>query len=275
MEGPNNKKVHTDQYVICSHGKKEKEYPFQACSDGKFTEMELVEFKKALETDNLRFPTRKQTNAKLSDIHALIEHQWTETDIQAKLDRSNAMKTKFLNYGRDRIIRRRDEAASRGDDAVVAKCNQELAAYDGANAAAKTNGPSKKDLQQERLAQLNKQNRKINSEEVRKAQLASKRAEQKARDEAIAKAKKRDAEKAAAAKNGSLAIPDDLFGDGSDISRAGTPGLSAAGTPKRGMSRAGTPMNGVKPERKLGEFKKKHLDDDLMAGMDLGIDIDI
>ena len=279
MDGQNGKKVYTDQYVMCGQGKKEKEYAFQACSDSNFTETELAEFKNALATDNLRLPLRKQTEAKLDDIHALFEHQWTEADIQAKIDKSNAMRTKYLTFGRDRIIRRRDEAASRGDDAVVARCNSELATYDaggGTKAESKPGAPNKH-AQQERLAQLNRQNRKLNSEEVRKAQLAQKRQEQKARDEAIAKAAKK-AEEAKAKAAASLQVPDDLFGDVSDASRQGTPGLGGSAAPKV-SSRAGTPMNGVggaaEKKKKFGQFRKKNMDDDVIAGMDLGIEIDI
>jgi len=276
MDGPNGKKIPTDQYVVCGQGKKEKEYPFQACSDSKFTEGEFAEFRNALSADGIRFPNKRQIDHKLADIHALLEHQWTEEDIQSKINKSNTMRVKHLSFGRDRIIKRRDEANSRGDDAVVARCNQELATYDAGGPKPESKAgasPANKHAQQERLAQLNRQNRKLNSEEVRKAQIANKRAEQKARDEAIARQRKSEAEKAAsAAKNSSLAIPDDLFGDASDISRAGTPG---AISPKKGMSRAGTPATGVPEKKKFGQFRKKNLDDDVIAGMDLGIEIDI
>lgn len=281
MDGPNNKKIYTDQYVVCGQGKKEKEYPFQACSDSKFTEGEFAEFRNALSADGVRFPTRTQIGRKLDDIHALLDHQWTDEDIQNRLNKDKAMRAKHMNFGRDRIIRRRDEAASRGDDTVVARCNQELAAYDagGPKPDLKVGvAPNNRHAQQERLAQLNRQNRKLNSEEVRKAQIATKRAEQKAREEGIARQRKLEEEKvaAAAAKSSSLAVPDDLFGDASDISRAGTPGVSGNGTPKKGPSRAGTPANGGAAEKKkFGQFRKKNLDDDVIAGMDLGIEIDI
>ena len=273
MEGAMGKKVYTNQYVLAGQGKKEKEYPFTACSDGQFSEAEFADFRGALAAEIVRFPKKSFTAGKLGDIHALLNHQWTDKDIEEKLKKANAMKDDYLNYGRNRIIKRRDEAASRGDDTVVAKCEQELAAYDAGGSAKvepKTNAPSKL-AQQERLSELNRQNRKRNTEEVRKAQLAAKRAEQKHREEAIARAKKAEAEKKAAAGNGNLAIPDDLFGDASDLSRAGTPGPM---TPNRISSRAGTPAaNGEK--KKFGQFRKKAVDDDVIAGMDLGIDIDV
>lgn len=269
MEGANGKTFVTDQYAVVAHGKAEKEWPFIACSDSSFTETEFERYKTALSTDNLRLPSKKSLVTKLDDIHALLEYQWTDEDIQRKINRTNALQAKFATYGRDKIQKRRDEAASRGDEATVAKCDQELAAL-GSSAvtkatvaanAAKQNG--KPVAQQERLAALNRANRKANSEDVRKAQLAEKRIIQKAREEAAAKAK-REAE---AAKQKLLSVPDDLFGDGSDISRAGTP---ANGTPTGN----GTPVNGGS-KKTLGGFKKKVKEEDVIADMDLGIDIDI
>lgn len=126
------------------------------------------------------------------------------------------------------------------------------------------------------LDALNRANRKANIEEVRRALVAEKKAEQKARALAAVKkqadeAAKKAAEEAAAVK-ASLKVPganmDDLF-DGSDASRANTP-VGGASTPKR--SRAGTPL---KERKSIATFKKRTLDDDVIASMDLGIEIDI
>lgn len=272
MEGPNGKAFYTDQYVLVAHGKAEKEWPLNSCSDQKITDAEFDRYKRALATDSLRVPARKVLLSKLNDIHALLEHQWTEDDIQKKINRTRAMHDKFATHGRDKILSRRNEAATRGDDAAVAKLDAELAAMDGNGHArplpngAKSGAPNKAIQQQERLAALNKANRKANTENIRKAQVAEKRVQQQARDEAIAKARLRDAE---IAKNKLLAVPgkdDDLFG--SDVSRAGTP-VNGKGTP-----RSGTPIGGG-VKKTLGGFKKKAMEEDAIAAMDLGIDIDI
>ncbi|KAH0292932.1 hypothetical protein M436DRAFT_60324 [Aureobasidium namibiae CBS 147.97] len=270
MEGLNGKPFVTDQYAVVAHGKAEKEWPFIACSDSSFTEAEFERFKAAQSADSLRLPSKKALVAKLDDIHSLLEYQWTDEDIQRKINRTNALQAKFANYGREKIEKRREEAASRGDDTTVAKCDAELAALGSGSGAAKAaqaaanaakqNG---KLAQQERLAALNRANRKANSEDVRKAQLAEKRVLQKAREEAAAKAR-REAE---AAKEKLLAVPDDLFGDASDISRTGTPANGTSGT--------STPINEKLKKTTLGGFKKKPKDEDIIADMDLGIDIDI
>lgn len=275
MEGPNGKLFVTDQYALVAHGKSEKEWPFISCSDGKFTEPEFERYKRALAADSIRLPPKKHLLQKLHDIHALLDHKWTEQDIQTKIDRQAALQAKFAAHGRERLVKRREEAAARGDDTVVAKLDQEIALLDGgasarlAASAAKQNTPNKGAQQQERLAALNRANRKANSEDIRKAQIAEKRAQYKARDEAIAKAKQREAE---AAKAKLLNPGDDLFGDGSDISRTATP-ANGNGTPKKGPSGTSTPLNASK--KTLGGFRKKALDEDVIASMDLGIDIDI
>ncbi|KAI5208240.1 hypothetical protein E4T39_01589 [Aureobasidium subglaciale] len=276
MEGLNGKPFVTDQYAVVAHGKAEKEWPFVACSDSSFTETEFERFKAALSTDSLRLPSKKALVAKLDDIHSLLEYQWTDEDIQRKINRTNALQSKFANYGREKIEKRREEAASRGDDTTVAKCDAELAALGSGSGAAAAKAAAQaagangakatgKLAQQERLAALNRANRKANTEDIRKAQLAEKRVLQKAREEAAAKA--RSAAEAAKAKT--LAVPDDLFGDASDISRSGTP---ANGAISAGNS---TPIENKLKKTTLGAFKKKPKDEDIIADMDLGIDIDI
>lgn len=306
MEGQNGINFMTDQYAIVAHGKAVKEWPFVACSDSKFTEVfwlnyvsphiylhhqaEYEKYQRTLKTDNLKPPTRKQLIEKLDGIHKLLNRSWTEEDISYKLNRQN-------KYAADAI---RTSAASSQNAAAIAK--------------ASSKGPSQAD----RLAALNKANRKANADEVRKAQIAVKKAEAVARAAAAAKHAKLEAEAAAAAAAGGkesnntltannlLAVPgtttakgsakstssagnlDDLF-DGSNTSRGGTPGTM---TPKMNpISRSSTPMNGQQQqqqtkingvEKKGGvggnlstTFRKRNMDDDLIASLDLGIEIDI
>lgn len=264
METDTGKPFVTDQYALLAHGKAEKEWPFIACSDSTFTEAELDKYKRALATDNIRIPQRKFLHAKCDDINALLKHSWTESEISNKVARKNAMWKKFATQGREKLVKRRDEAAARGDDVVVARLEQELAAMDAGGSGRlgpTASKPNRALAQQERLAALNKANRKANTEEVRKAQMAEKRAQQKAREEAIAKARLRDSE---AAKK-LLAPGDDLFGEASDISRTGTPANGANPVSK-------PPLNGSKT---LGGLRKKAMDDEVIASMDLGIDIQI
>lgn len=260
---------------MVAHGKKEREYPFAACSDSRFTGSEFEEFKETVKEDGVRFPTRRQTDDKLAGLKAMVQHRWTDADIESKMDRVKLMRNTYMDFHRERINRRREEAIKRGDDATVANCNRDLASLESSGAVGKATiaTPIKKDNQQARLAELNKANRKTNSEEVRKALVAENVAKQKARQAALKKHKEEEERKALAASQNGLKVPgadDDLFGSASDISRAGTP---ANGTPRR--SRAGTPLNGTKEKKAFGQFTRKKMDDEVIAGLDLGIDIDI
>lgn len=113
-----------------------------------------------------------------------------------------------------------------------------------------------------RVAELNRKNRLAEAERVRKVQLEQqreKKIEQRkaaARKKAEEEAKKAQAE--AAAKSSTLEV-DALF-DGDGSSRGTTP----------------KPQDKPKPEKKgLATFRKPKMDDDILASMDFGVDIEI
>ena len=259
--------------------------------------------------ESLPLPTRPFLLSKLQDINTLLDHTWTEEEIQLKLKRSGVLQTRFAAFERNQVLRHRKEAEDRGDEAGVAKCDAELVVLDGPKLAFGTslNGnPSKAPVstgpnEQERLAILNRNNRKQNQQEVRKAQQAERKAEalnQAAieRGEAVANPFARVKTRAKThydVKKDSLVPPksiqglDELFeGGNSDRSRAGTP-LNPTGTntplkvptPKVGMSRSGTPLltkrDSGEKKRGIPTIRKRNMDDDLIAALDMGIEIDI
>ena len=266
--------------------------------------------------ESLPIPTKSFLISKIENINNLLNHRFTEDEIQQKLRRSGVLQNRFASIERIQINNRRNEAEARGDEAAIAKCDAELAALDGPKLAFGTslNGSPRKapavtaPSQQERLAILNRANRKANQQEVRKAQQAERKAEAAVqaaveRGEAAANPFARVKTRAKVhydVKNDSLAPPapavsqvlDELFEGNSDRSRAGTP-LSTRGTntplkvgtpkriatPKAGTSRAGTPLLTKQDsgEKKVGipTIRKRNMDDDLIAAMDLGIEIDI
>lgn len=260
-------------------------------------------------------PTRSFLLSKLEDINTLLDHSWTEDEIQQKLKRSGVLQTRFAAFERNQILRHRKEADDRGDEAAIAKCDAELAALEGPKLAFGTSlnaSPRKVPVatgptEQERLAILNRNNRKQNQQDVRKAQQAERKAEalnQAAieRGEAVANPFARVKTRAKFhydVRNAALAPPpstqglDELFeGGNSDRSRAGTPlnpsGTNTplkvptpkrVGTPMTGMSRSGTPLltkrDSGEKKRGIPTIRKRNMDDDLIAAMDLGIEIDI
>ena len=247
--------------------------------------------------DNLALPTKPYLISKIGDINSLINHRFTDAEIQEKLRRSGVLKTKYARLERPALIKRREEAEARGDEKAIAELDAEIAAIDGPKLAFGTSlqkaapkptntGPS----QQERLAALNRANRKANTHDVRKAQQAERKAEALARKaiergEAVqnpfARVKTRakihydiSGNTLAPPKTTTHAI-DDLFEDKSkDNSRAGTPSSVRSTTPMR----SGTPNFQRSPPVVKGQLPKigtRNMDDEIIASMDLGIDIEI
>ena len=236
-------------------------------------------------------PTKPFLVGKIDDINAVVNHSFTEEELQEKLRRSGALRTRFAPLDRTGIINRRRAAEERGDEAAVAKCDAELSTLNGpklkygtflVNPKAQPTAPAEL-TQQERLAELNRINRKKNSEDVRKAQLAERKAARIAREavergEALQNpfARVKTYAKTHHDVNETLAPHRARQNANSrDISRAGTP--AAASTPKlepekkqdfpsprQKFTASGMPMIG-----------NRNMDDEIIAAMDLGIDIEI
>lgn len=249
-------------------------------------------------TEELALPTKRFLISKIEDINKLLNHQFTEEEIQEKLKRSGVLQNKFASLERASIVARRKAAEDRSDEAAIAKLDAELAALDGPKLAFGTSlsKPLQKSeasslglSQQERLALVNRANRKANTQDVRKAQVMERKQETLARlaverGEAIqnpfARVKTR-AKTYHDSKGDSLALPSGALDDASnsqDNSRAGTPLTSARaktplqdGTPKR----SGTPLRAGEKISGLPRIGKRNMDDDVFAAMDFGIEIDI
>lgn len=249
-------------------------------------------------SEELALPTKRFLISKIDDINKLLSHQFTEEEIQEKLKRSGVLQNKFASLERASIVARRKAAEDRGDEAAIAKLDAELAALDGPKLAfgtslrkplPKSETASPGLSQQERLALVNRANRKANTQDVRKAQVIERKQEALARlaverGEAIqnpfARVKTR-AKTYHDAKGDSLAVPSgaiDYASNSQDNSRAGTPLTPARaksplqdGTPKR----SGTPLHVAEKISGLPRIGKRNMDDDIFAAMDFGIEIDI
>lgn len=299
--GPNAKSFMCDIYAVVAHGAAEKPWPLSACSDSRFTPEEFSRYIDTLQKERQRIPKKAFLEQKVDDINRFLNPAWTEDVLQQKfskqramqkrLDPSNAAKSK-----RDAIMTRKAEAEDTGDEEEIARCDAELAALDNSN----TNGSATKSTirsspskpitmsHQDKLALLNQKNRGKNSEDVRKALLEERRKFHRERERAIAEAKAKQAVEDEAKRQKQqaalLGIPKDgadmreLFGDLSDLSRAGTP-MSGVSTPKLRRSRQGTPAANGMPVAKsklgLGAKKGQAGDEDELAGLDMGIDVEI
>lgn len=281
MMGTNNRPFPVDMYIIAAHGKATKAWSFLECSMSKFTDDEWRRYRLTMANEDLKMPTKRFINTKLEQINKLLSHRFTEGEISEKIKKQNQLLDEIHRTKEKNDIKGKIEAAlESGDTDRVTELEDELANLVpiklalGTSLSRTDSGYVNKE--QERLAELNRRNQRLNAENVRKAQLAEMRAR---------KSKKHLAPGV-----------DDLFEGGSDISRTGTP-VNGIGTPKlaANLSRAGTPnpitlANGtprsstplstiLKPtaEKKKGlpVIRKSALDDEILASMDLGIDIDI
>lgn len=245
---------------------------------------------------DVALPTKPFLVNKIDDINRLLNHNFTSEEIQQKLERSGVLQQRFANIERNAVLDKRRKAEARGDEVAVTKYNAELAELNGPKLAFGTSlykeppksantGPT----QQERLAELNRANRKANAEEVRKAQRAEKRAHALAqraidRGEAVADpfARVKTRPRTQYDANGEhLAPPKPIAKGVDDLFEGGSQGTSRAG------SRASTPMqNGAvkkvnipqPPQQKVNGLPKvgrRNVDDDIIGAMDFGIDIDI
>ena len=259
-----------------------------------FSKAEFQRYTKTMADEDLPLPTKPSLISKVRDIDNLLNHSWTEEEINEKLRRSGVLQSRFAHIEREDIARRRKVAADRGDESAIAKLDAELALLDGPKLAFGTKlhkpvpeNPKQEITQQERLAELNRINRKKNVEEVRKAQRAERKAQMLAakaveRGEAVQDPFARVQTRAKThydVNKDTLALPkptrvlDDLFDGGSNTSRAGTPMSNGGNTPKRAVTpkppRANVPLKG------LPTIATRNMDDDIIGAMDLGIEIDI
>jgi RNA polymerase-associated protein RTF1 len=285
LSGPNGTFV-TDQYVKAAHGKAVREFPFIAASSGKFTDSELNRYQVACANENVSLPTKAALTDKIDDINNLINHKWTNEEIKARLARRNELRKRFDPAERERVARLLEEAREKGDDQKIEELQEQLDKLGAQRLAFRTSlGPNKNTeaahSEQDRLAERNRENRRLNAEAVRKAQLKE-------------MAKTREIE--AALQRGEVIADDPSrrvrtkakfvhdVNEQQDL-KAGVNGSDsttpANGTPKSTATKSMAPHLMKLQEQKHSEQKglpfihKPLMDDDVIGALDLDIDVDI
>jgi RNA polymerase-associated protein RTF1 len=243
----------------------------------------------------MNLPDLRSLRKKIGDINGLITRTWTDDEITEKVNRSGVKANRYKPFEIARLNGLRKEAVSNEDSEAVAQIDIELAALEDGKLAygtslSKSQDPaSRAPSQQDRLAMLNRANRKANTEDIRRAQLAEKKAE---REAAAAVARGEQAPNAFARVKTRAKVHYDVndtgppvsrnyLGDhsGDDRSRAHTPvGDSRSNTPIQSGTpkRSGTPLltvPGQKTEKGIPTFRRRMMDDEAIASM--GIEIDI
>ncbi|KAI1085213.1 plus-3-domain-containing protein [Whalleya microplaca] len=280
MEKPNGQSFVTDQYVKVAHGKSDRDWPFISCSDSSFTEAEFNRYKKVCQEENVIFPKRPTLEAKIDDINALRDRSWTDAEVNAKIEREQSLRNKYAPTERTRLLNSIEEAKRRGDNAKIAELEDKLDTIETPRLAFKTSlTPAKKSTpstpsQQDRLAQRNAENRRRNFEAVRKAQIAEKaRVRQMERNlarkgntEDDASRQSRSQPKSSQDTNGSPETKSTpVNGNGTSTPINGTP------KPKATLLQSQQP----KDNKGIPQIHKPIVDDDVIASLDLDIEVDI
>ncbi|KAL2206134.1 hypothetical protein CC79DRAFT_848212 [Sarocladium strictum] len=270
----------TDQYVKAAHGAAIKEFPFIAASSGKFTESELNRYTVTCSNEAVRLPTKATLATKVDDINNLINHNWTQEEIKARIARRNALTKQFDPAERERVRRLLQEATTKGDQEKIDELTEELdklttnrLAFKTSLGQDKSRGAKKVESEMDRLAERNKLNRALNADIVRKAQL---------------KDKMKVIEMEKAFKRGENIKDDPSRRLRAQASQDGKKNGSAAGsttsTPANGTPTVGPTKGASLPSHlaKLQEEKngvpgisKPLMDDDVIGSLDLDIDVEI
>ncbi|KAH6655751.1 hypothetical protein BKA67DRAFT_534666 [Truncatella angustata] len=290
MEKANGQTFVTDQYVVAAHGKAEREWPFIACSDSDFTEGEFHRYKATLQHEGLSLPKRPSLVAKIDDINNLINRKWSDHELNEKLQREREMRKKYAPDERDRLAKALDDARARGDDAKATELQDQLDSLEtprlawktslsSSSSAKKSSTPNANLSQQERLAQLNIENRRRNAEAVRKAQLKE-RSKTRDIEARLARGEQVDEDTSRRLRTQPKFLRDENAPANSPKS---TPKGSGAATPTNGtpaavpphiaklqqQSSTGADKNGIP------QIHRPLMDDDIIGSLDLDIDVDI
>jgi RNA polymerase-associated protein RTF1 len=245
-----------------------------------------------MSSDGFVLPSKAFLAKKSYDIGNLLHRSWTEAELQEKLRRSGVLKQKFSSLERAETLARLEEARSNKNEERIVELEVKLKALDGPKLAFGTSLVKKSDkptekTQQQRLGELNAINRKLNIQNVRRAQLAERKDEAKKRaaierGEATANpfARVKTYAKTHHKVEDLLTVPgqkkehDPLF-DGSDNSRQATP-MSGVETPKV-QNASPAPVKLVTPIKsgKSGVYSRRPHDDEVLASIDIELDIDV
>lgn len=280
MESLTGQKFPVNRYIIAAHGTSERSWSFLECSMSPFTDDEWRRYRVVMANEKCKLPTKGAISRKLDEINAMIAHRYTDAEITAKMNKRKALFDMINRTDEKAAIQEQlGEAIRARDDENIAALEDELAAIIPMKLALSTSltrsDAAYVNPEQERLAEINRRNARLNAENVRKAQLAEMKVRKKVQH--------------------LNPVVDELFEGGSDISRTGTPvngqrngtpgpvgtplaGTSLAGTPVTGPPRSGMP-NPLRPAAKakggLPLLRRAMGEEEIMRSMDLGIEIDI
>ena len=237
---------------------------------------EFNRYKAVLQDEGLIFPKKPSLGAKIDDINALLSRPWTDAEVNEKIVRERNLRQKYSPHERTRLQEALEEAQRRGDDARASELQDQLDSLEVPRLAFKTSlTPTKRSspstpTQPDRMAQLNAHARHLNHTNIRQAQI---------------KEKVRVRER--------IHRGDSVGSDSTQLKSKGDSQWPPS-TPING-SGASTPLNGASKgpllphiakiqmqkhqtamdHKGLPQIHKPIVDDDVIAAMDIEIDVDI
>jgi RNA polymerase-associated protein RTF1 len=126
----------------------------------------------------LAIPKPSSLNRKLDELHELVNYRLNNDEITAMVEKKNQLRKKYDPEMRENLDRALREAREKGNTLLANQLQEELDALGKpAGLAFRTTltptkpSPAPNSTQQDRLAELNRENRRRNIEAVRKAQL--------------------------------------------------------------------------------------------------------
>lgn len=220
--------------------------------------------------------------AKVTDINNLINHQFTKEELNEKLRKQGASDNKMAIWKRLELDKALKDAVAAGDEEEAARIQAEIASSSGPKLAFGTSlvkSRSELNSQQERLAEINRRNQKLNTENVRRAQLEEQKAARKAAA-AIARGETVVTDRFARVKTRAKVHhdvseskrPDSQKTDGQESPMPKSPANGNSDTPNRGQTPGGSERLPVKG---LGVIRHHKTDDEVIAALDLDIDIEM
>lgn len=232
--------------------------------------------------EDCKIPTKSMLTSKVVDINNLINYKFTPEELEEKLRKQGADNANEKLLKRFELERKMNEAIAQGNDDEVASIQAQLAKETTSKLAFgpafnKTR-PEKQQTPEQRLAELNRRNQKLNSENVRRAQLEERRQNRKnaaavARGEAsidpFARVKTRaktyhDVNSTAS----STPVKDEetSLDNGSSDPKTETPVAADI---------IGTPTKIQTKPKGIAVIRHRNMDDDNIAALDLDLDGDI
>lgn len=225
--------------------------------------------------------TKSMLANKVTDINRLLNHKFTNEELNEKLRKQGSLDSKTLIFKLMETEKQLKMAKASGDDEEVEALQVQLSQLSGPKPAfGNTPKPQgKKQTEHDRLAEINLRNQKLNYENVRRAQLEERKASKKAaaavaRGEAAADPfmRVRTLAKTHHDANGASSVPAPKT-DGSAGNRDDTP-ATGPDTPGKATPTGSTSQK--KPVKGgIAGIRHQNMDDENIAALDFDLDIEI